>query len=68
MAEDTPDFDSYRAHIQNSLNGDLGDDAQEDMIINLFEGHLKHQMNQMMILAGSGVGTMGSSSDGLIWG
>lgn len=62
-----PDFEQFRQHVHNSINGDLGDEAQEAMIISLFEGQLKHQMNILTVWAGNGVGTMRDKSGVLTW-
>ena len=67
MEDQEPDFDQFRQHIQDSLNGDLGDEAQEEMILALFEGQLKHQMNIMTVWAGNGAGSLRQGSDTLLW-
>ena len=67
MDEQGPDFEQFRQHIQGSLNGDLGDEAQEEMILALFEGQLKHQMGILNVWAGNGVGTMRDKSGIMVW-
>ncbi len=67
MPEEPSDLEELRNYISSALSGDMGDDAQEETIIQIFEGELRHKMATLTVLAADNVGSLGNGKDTLIW-
>lgn len=64
--KEQPDFELFRLTVQKDLEGENGDEKQEEMLVSIFEGHLKHKMGTMRLWAGGNVGVLGTT-DIKVW-
>lgn len=67
MTQEERDLETLQERIKKALSGEFGDEEQEDMIVAIFEGELRHKIGMISVIGGNGVGSIGKQKDTLVF-